>query len=224
MSGPGAVTGLSSAATDDRRKDGRERRVTTPWLVLLTAVTVVAAVAIAWSIAWGTITRLPGDRSVEAGFARDMAIHHLQAVDLAMLVQDLTEDPMIKGLAVDIALTQQHQVGQMFGWLDVWELAPAGSEPPMAWMDHHLAEGERMPGLASRAEITSLKGMTGVAADREFLRLMIAHHEGGVPMAEAAVERSDEAVVQDLARGIVASQLVEMETMRRLLAERGGAA
>jgi len=224
MSGPGALTDLSLAATDDRRKNGQVRPATPSWLMLLTAVAVIAALVIAGLLARGTLAGDPDDRSVEAGFARNMAIHHAQAVELATLVQGLTDDPMILGLAVDIALTQQHQVGQMFGWLDVWELSPTGSEPPMAWMDHRLAEGERMPGLASREEITILKTLSDAAAEREFLRLMIAHHEGGVPMAEAAAERSDEAVVQDLARGIVASQLVEMETMRRLLAERGGAA
>jgi Domain of unknown function (DUF305) len=99
-------------------------------------------------------TRPPGDDSAEAGFARDMMVHHAQAVEMAEIVRDRTENPLIRSLATDIALTQQAQIGQTQGWLDVWGLSPTGTEKPMAWMGHPM-DGP-MPGMASREEIDRL--------------------------------------------------------------------
>lgn len=76
----------------------------------------------------------PGDSSAEVGFARDMAEHHAQAVEMAELARDRTEDPDIRLLATDIALTQQAQRGQMGAWLDLWGLNRTSGEPAMAWM------------------------------------------------------------------------------------------
>ena len=132
-----------------------------------------------------------------------------------MLIRDRTEDPLVAGLALDIVLTQQAQIGRMSGWLDVWGLQATGDDPPMAWMEHAI-EG-RMPGMASPEEIARLKGLSGVEADREFLRLMIRHHEGGAPMAQALLERSGDEPVRRLARSIVQSQQAEVDVMRRLL-------
>ena len=47
---------------------------------------------------------------------------------------------------------------------------------------------------------------------------MIAHHEGATAMAKAALDRTEERVVVDLATGIVASQSSEIEYMQGLLA------
>ena len=49
---------------------------------------------------------------------------------------------------------------------------------------------------------------------------MIAHHQGGVEMAEAIVERSSYRVVLDLANSIVQAQSSEIDLMKRMLAER----
>ena len=55
-----------------------------------------------------------------------------------------------------------------------------------------------------------------------FLELMIAHHQGAVEMADAALERSTNDVVVDPSRNsIVASQQAEIDLMNDMLAERG---
>ena len=57
------------------------------------------------------ITRPPGDDSAEAGFARDMIVHHAQAVQMAEIVRDKTQSDDMGLLATDIAPTQQAQIG-----------------------------------------------------------------------------------------------------------------
>src|SRR6266545_1813312 len=54
----------------------------------------------------------PGDNSAEAGFARDMQVHHAQAVEMALIVRDRTENDHIRTIATDIMLTQQDEMGR----------------------------------------------------------------------------------------------------------------
>jgi uncharacterized protein (DUF305 family) len=101
--------------------------------VLLAVVAVLAAgVALAMLLA-----SLPPDNdSAEAGFARDMIVHHGQAMQMAEIIRDKTKSDAIRLLASDISLSQQGQIGIMQGWLQVRGLPVSGSEPAMAWMGH----------------------------------------------------------------------------------------
>jgi uncharacterized protein (DUF305 family) len=90
----------------------------------------------------------PGNDSAEAGFARDMIVHHAQAVQMAEIIRDKTNSDDMRLLAADISLTQQAQVGIMQGWLEVWGLPITGEEPAMAWMGHPI-DG-LMPGMATQ--------------------------------------------------------------------------
>ncbi|WP_400995307.1 DUF305 domain-containing protein [Agromyces sp. GXQ0307] len=220
----------------------RQRSGIGRWAVVLAASVALIAVAGA-AFAIGRLSTLgeetPSDTSAEAGFARDMQVHHQQGVELAMIVRDATDDPDVRLLGYDIATTQAQQSGQMYGWLAEWGLPQAGSEPSMTWMTRPAADGsthaghdsdgsgdaahvpgEPMPGLATPEQVADLRELEGVEAERRFLELMIAHHEGAVVMAEAVLERSTYPVVVSLAESIVASQQAEIELMEDMLAER----
>jgi uncharacterized protein (DUF305 family) len=180
-------------------------------------------------LGWALFGRggFPLDGSAEAGFARDMQTHHGQAVQMSLIVIDRTTDPAVRTMANDIATSQQQQSGQMFAWLQLWGLTPTGSQPPMAWMgsDHHgatSASGDAvpMPGMASAADIQRLSAASGVEAERVYLELMIAHHRGGVEMADAVLSRSDREEVVTLARSMKAAQTSEISTMQSMLADR----
>ncbi len=181
--------------------------------VLLVGALVGAALALLLSV------RSPGDDSAEAGFARDMMVHHAQAVEMAEIVRDRTESEEMRTLTADIALTQQAQIGQMQGWLAVWDLPPTGAEPAMSWMGHPTRG--RMPGMASPEEIEELSQASPEEADVRFLQLMIPHHQAALPMTEAALESTDRPVVERLAGAIAASQEAEIEAMQDLLRSRG---
>jgi uncharacterized protein (DUF305 family) len=169
---------------------------------------------------------VPTADSVDAGFSRDMAHHHLQGVEMANLALQRTEDPEIRQLAFDISATQTHQVGQMEGWLALWDIPPSGGDP-MAWMaadgGHagHTTDGV-MPGMASEAELAELRGLAGNEFDVQFLRLMIRHHQGGREMAEYAADHAMLPVVANLARTIAETQTAETTTMTDMLSARGG--
>src|SRR4030095_1124577 len=108
----------------------------------------------------------PGDDSVEAGFARDMATHHAQAVDMSFVVRDKSSDRDVRTLASDIIVTQSTQRGMFMGWLQQWGLPQATTQPRMAWMPGHAQMTRATDGAVL---------MHGMASDVELQRLEEAH-------------------------------------------------
>jgi uncharacterized protein (DUF305 family) len=166
----------------------------------------------------------PAAGSVDVGFARDMSAHHLQAVEMANLALERSTDEDVRGLAFDIAETQQNQVGRMQGWLALWGYSISGGEP-MAWMTGHdgHATGTQdgsMPGMASDEELGELRSATGTDFDVLFLQLMTRHHQGGVQMAQYAQTNAGEWAVRRLATSILESQTGETALMVSMLADR----
>lgn len=209
---------------------GRSRLVRTVLLASIVVIAVIAGVLVGRVSANST----PDENSIDAGFSRDMSVHHSQAVEMAMLAGDRTTSSEIRVFAHDIALTQQEQIGRMKGWLAAWQLSPTGSRPAMAWMadgghgghsasQMTLLPDGRMPGMASQADLDKLRGPTGRPAAVLFLQLMLAHHRGGIPMAEYAARHADKTEVRDLANAIAAGQTAELKVIQDKLRALGAA-
>ena len=161
----------------------------------------------------------PGEDSADVGFARDMSRHHAQAVAMAEAIRERTQDPELRALTQDIALTQQAQIGMMSAWLDGWGYSQGGSGPAMAWMG--MPTTELMPGMATPEQVAELRTLPVEQAEDRFLSLMVAHHAGGVDMAEAGVAFAGDPQVVALAQGIAAAQTSEIEYLQSLRATRG---
>lgn len=214
---------------------GAQRSALRTVLLAVIAVGLVllgGGLAVALGLGRDTAPPTPTAGSVDAGFSRDMARHHVQGVEMANLVAERSNDREVEMLAFDISSTQTNQAGRMQGWLALWGLPQSGGEP-MAWMGtaahagHDMAgmnmgESGLMPGMATEEELTSLRELSGTEFDVEFLRLMIRHHQGGKDMAEYAAADAGQAAVRDLARSIADSQTAETTLMAGMLADRGG--
>ncbi|WP_194410761.1 DUF305 domain-containing protein [Microbacterium cremeum] len=176
----------------------------------------------------------PGTDSPEAGFARDMQVHHAQAIQMAMEIYRETDDDELRVLAYDIATGQAGQRGEMYDWLVQWGLSQSGG-PMMQWMDAsgeshaHGGDGEPMTddeareamGMATDAELAALEEATGQAADCLFLELMIRHHEGAIPMADALLELGTDPRALQVAGSIEAGQTAEIDAMRSMQSRLG---
>lgn len=199
------------------------------WMVF---VTVVILTALAFFIV-DRVSPAPvtvSDSGPDAGFARDMQAHHAQAVEMALLIRDKSANPEIRAIAYDIATTQQHQNGQMFAWLQDWELSQARSGPPMAWMKtpagghgsgapHGAPDSSTetaMEGMASPEQMQALRQSSGMEAERLFTDLMIRHHQGGIAMATAAAKLAETSRVRDFATRIVEAQTAEITALQEL--------
>ncbi|MEU7579172.1 DUF305 domain-containing protein [Streptomyces sp. NPDC041068] len=167
---------------------------------------------------------VPASSSADAGFARDMAVHHQQAVEMSYIVRDRTDDEEVRRLAYDIAQTQANQRGMLLGWLDLWELPKVPEGAPMEWMGMEDMppgeDGALMPGMATRTELSRLGKLSGEKAEILYLQLMTRHHRGGVHMAEGCVRRCEVPVERRLARGMVESQESEIALMSTMLKSR----
>lgn len=213
---------------------GEQTRTLPPWWAVLLVGLAIAAVAFAigrFSTFGGAVTT-PTHDSAEAGFARDMQVHHAQAIDMAMTIHRQTADPDLRALSYDIATGQSAQKGEMFDWLVQWGLPQAGG-PTMAWMaasdaghdhggtaDAPLSDEEirEAMGMASAAELTALGAATGQAADCLFLKLMIRHHEGAIPMTDAVLELGSEPRTLAVASAMRGAQLFEIDAMQSMQA------
>ncbi|MBW0114117.1 DUF305 domain-containing protein [Pseudonocardia abyssalis] len=175
---------------------------------------------------------VPAADSVDVGFAQDMSVHHRNAVQMASWARDNSGDPTVRPLAFDIESGQTAQIGQMQGWLALWDAPAFPVNGYMRWMSDmstelgmgHTADGRaRMPGMASTEDLARLRASTGPAADVLFLQLMLRHHEGGAGMLSYAAERAGRQQVRNLAAQMLTAQTAESQSIRQMLAERGAA-
>ncbi|MEZ5145450.1 MAG: DUF305 domain-containing protein, partial [Acidimicrobiales bacterium] len=117
----------------------------------------------------------------------------------------------------DILAGQRYEMGRLEQYLhDRGKDRPDPGRTVMAWMDEPVAFSQ-MPGLASRADLVAYLGSSGPQVDRRFLELMIAHHQGGVHMAEYAAEHAESADLRQLARLMVRQQRDEINQYELLL-------
>ena len=191
------------------------RPVASPPVLLALFTVLVGLVAAALLLA----PQPPAEDSASVGFARDMSRHHSQAVAMAETLRDRTDDPELRSLTQDIALTQQAQIGMMTAWLDEWGYSQTDSGPRMAWMGEPTTE--LMPGMATPEQVRELSVLPVAEAEDQFLALMVAHHAGGVAMAEGGVALAEEPQVVVLAGGIAAAQASEIEYLQSLRTARG---
>lgn len=219
-----------------------------PWPLIAAALGVLAILLGALAIYLFQGDKTPANDSADVGFARDMSVHHAQAVEMADIVYRRTEDPAIERIALDIGTTQQFQIGMMTGWLDIWGRTVSSDLPLMEWMgdydmtlpspppglspddsmanmDHSAnpktgAETPLMPGMATRAEVDELNSLPPDQMDIRFLQLMIRHHQGGVMMAQAALEKATDTHVLNFAQHVIDTQDAEIATMTQMLNER----
>jgi uncharacterized protein (DUF305 family) len=181
-------------------------------------VGLVAAVGfIAVLLALALQSRFDGqpEDSVDVGFMRDMITHHEQAIQLGLLGVDNGQDDDVGHFAQEAIVAQQWEVGYMTALLQDWGYDTGSTERDgMVWMDMATPLGN-MPGMASDEQMAAFRDMRGAEADAEFLRLMTAHHVGGVHMAEDAAERANDDRVVALAERMARNQQREIQEYRR---------
>ncbi|MEZ3160554.1 DUF305 domain-containing protein [Microbacterium sp. BWT-B31] len=219
----------------DQERPSRMPRWVVPVLIALAIAALAFAVGRFSTFGSGSAaSATPTNDSAEAGFARDMQVHHAQAVEMAMEIYRKTDDDIVRMLSYDIATGQSAQRGQMYQWLVQWGLPQAGG-PAMAWMtgtgEHSGHGGAATPmsdaeareamGMATDAELSELGAASGTEADCLFLSLMISHHEGAIPMAEAVLELGSEPGVLTMAQSMKDTQTAEIDAMESSSARLG---
>jgi uncharacterized protein (DUF305 family) len=155
--------------------------------------------------------------SADVRFLRDMIPHHQQALDMAALAKDRTNREELIEAAGRIDASQKDEIEFMREWLEEREeLASASADHG----DHAAHAGAGMKGMATPEEMAALAAATGTDFDRQFLQLMIKHHEGAVAMVETLTKQPGaayEPALFEFTRDVTNDQNAEIERMNVLL-------
>lgn len=150
------------------------------------------------------VTPAAGYNAADVRFARMVIPHHLQAMDMTILARTQAGDQWVRDLAMKITDTRDPQIRTAKGWLDEW-----GEEP--------LPRDHRMPGMASKADISRLSQLSGLEFDRLFIELMIEHHRGSIEVAQQEQAEGAFAEAKAMADALVTGQRAEIKEMRDYL-------
>jgi uncharacterized protein (DUF305 family) len=150
----------------------------------------------------------------DVAFMQGMIVHHQQAVDMAVLVKERTNTKELVEIAGRIESSQADEITFMKAWL-----AERGEPIEDAKMKDHAHH--TMMGMASPDQMAALAAANSVEFDRQFLTLMIAHHEGAIDMVEDLFDADGSAadpVLYRFASDVDSEQTGEIERMDKLLA------
>ena len=151
-------------------------------------------------------------------FAQRMIPHHRQALEMAGLAPSRTSDPGVLRVCERISAGQRPEIGVMSRWLRA-----IGRDVPDGHDGHSTdGEGTASPGgdgygMASLAEMNTLRSAREGAFDALLLGLMIRHHEGAVKMAGQELAGGTDQILRKMATDIGSGQRVEIGRMRTLM-------
>jgi uncharacterized protein (DUF305 family) len=137
----------------------------------------------------------------DRAFASAMIPHHESAVDMAEIAREKSSRPEIKQLAVAIVTTQNAEIEQLTA-LDQ-DLTDAGVEAGDLGVTEHEMGMDDDPSMLEDAK----------PFDREFIDMMIAHHQGAIRMARAELDDGEKPELRELAEAIADAQAKEIDEM-----------
>ena len=151
----------------------------------------------------------------DVSFMQMMIPHHAQALEMADLVEARTNHPDLLSIAGRIKASQSDEISFMEGWLT------DRGESPTAHAHHMMSMHHKMEmGMATDKQMSALAASESVDFDRQFLTLMIRHHEGAVDMVEDLLDKPGSAydpVLYEFVGDIKNDQAVEIDQMNGLL-------
>lgn len=152
---------------------------------------------------------------MDTDFAKKMIVHNQQGIQMADIAKKNASDDKVRQLAVRISDELTSDTKQYINWLTEWK----GTYFNLS--DFPEMEGHDMyptgPGMASLGEIDALKTATGNSVDKQFLDLMIKHHEGTKEMADSvAFERMQFGEMLALRAKTIKKQAEEVRIMKQL--------
>ena len=148
-------------------------------------------------------------------FMKDMIPHHNQAVQMAALVKDRTNNKEIIDIAGRIDVSQADEIKFMQEWL-----AQHGEEAPDPTAHHAMHMSHDMAGMASPEDMAKLADSQSAAFDQLFLELMIEHHKGAITMVNELLDQPGSAydpVLFEFVNDIINDQEAEIERMTVML-------
>ena len=144
-------------------------------------------------------------------FMQGMISHHAQAIFMSRLAAKRGANARVLKFANKIDQSQMAEIKLMQDWLRA-----NGQTAPDTSAYHTMM----MPGMLSPEQIKALDEARGAEFDRQFLTLMIQHHNGALKMVEdllASPLAAQDVDVSVFANDVTTVQTAEIATMQQML-------
>jgi uncharacterized protein (DUF305 family) len=138
---------------------------------------------------------------IDRAFVADMVEHHQLAIEMAEIAEEKAESDFVRQLAGEIIAAQTEEIQTMED-VDA-ELAAADVQPGDLGVPEHLAGMDEDSSALNTAK----------PFDREFIDMMIAHHQGAIRMARVEQADGENEELMELAGAIIDAQAREIEEM-----------
>ena len=151
-------------------------------------------------------------------FIQDMIVHHQQAIDMAEMVSERTNQQPFLDVAGRIEASQKDEIEFMQSWLTERDQPLIAASKPH---DHDEMMHHKSMGMASPDEMLALASSSSTDFETQFLILMIAHHEGALKMVKTLLKISGTAfdpVLYQFITDLKNEQQTEIDRMDILLA------
>ena len=144
-------------------------------------------------------------------FANTMVMHHQSAVDMAKEVISKGSNAEVKTMAQNIVTAQEAEIAQFKNITANYKMPEMKEESKEA----HNELGETMEKME-----TKMKGMSKTGnADKDFLMMMIPHHESAVTMGEDELSHGKNLELKKMAQKIIEDQSKEIKQFEAMLAK-----
>ena len=151
--------------------------------------------------------------AADVHFMQGMIAHHAQAIYMSRLAASRGANPRVLKFANKIDQSQLAEIRLMQDWLRANDqFAPDTS----SW------RSMSMPGMLTPEQLAQLNAAKGADFDKQFLTLMIQHHQGALRMVAellATPRAAQDVDVSVFANDVVIVQTAEIGIMQQMLAD-----
>lgn len=160
--------------------------------------------------------KMTGD--FDADFANMMIPHHQSAVDMAEKYLPKGKDEKIKTMAQNIIAAQKKEIEELKTMI-------ANHKPAEVKKEHsdggHGADGHNELMDAMKSMMSKMKGMQMSGdADKDFVTMMIPHHQSAVDMAENEISHGKNLKLKRFAQKVIDDQTKEIREFESWLSSK----
>jgi uncharacterized protein (DUF305 family) len=155
--------------------------------------------------------KIKPSNDVDRDFVAMMVPHHQGAIDMAEAELSYGHSELLRRLAQEIIVTQQEEIAEMRLALVSTAASPSSRPEEASFLARSNAAMARM--------MAGMKIKPSNDVDRDFVAMMVPHHQGAIDMAEAELSYGHNEPLLGLAQEIIATQEQQIVVMRRTLGE-----
>ncbi|MEJ6982456.1 DUF305 domain-containing protein [Pedobacter sp. P351] len=147
--------------------------------------------------------------NVDVDFAMMMKGHHQGAVDMAQAQLSSGSDAKLKEMAQKIVDAQQSEIAELDKFLEANKSAAKNYDP----MDKEKGFGKIMD--KNMSMMMDMPKTEGDSPDKQFVQMMIPHHQSAVYMAEGFLQSGKDPMLISMAKKMIADQNKEIEEFKK---------